>query len=631
MEKQVRKKVYNFPRLASTYAHWTLDGDLLDSSGHGRTLVATNMGTPPSYALGVCNNGDSSVLLPGNLSRLTYSTGTLGSNFAANNFSVEIWARFIKEVYQYGTIAQLFDSIGWKLECYENELWLFLKDNPGGNEAKLTYVPTVAPFSDGKWHYYALVVNRTDDTARLYVDGVEVTGSPLDISALTGNIYASSSIEPIKFGHQMGGAIDEIHVCLEALTPGYILSNYRGRMIEVSPYIPGSWMKFLPSINHGNPDLEEFLLPFETHYQDMKYTSAYLASLICWHLISPKMFPAMASNFGFELIGNQYLDENSLRSTLKSIVPIYKKKGTLWAFEKILDLLGYTYTVEELYSTFVPFRANVDRTFIRSQIVEDTVSDSFSGVSLTGWNSPINNSTWEILTGRLRGTGNGSDDDLNGITIDNTFSKYYMSVQFEIASGAGANTEFGMFVQYQDSGNWARIEIRTGGSDDDYLYLVNNENGTKTAVNLGEITAILDYTIGVHTLWAYVNHSTKTFLIGIDEFVISIDHVMSATSFPATKKGLYVNENLVVDFDELLIEQTNFDLVSRIPTTYTFNRKIKLDLTNYPANSVNKFAYLTKVLPEYIPTDIRIEFIIHTATGGAVATSVAVGPTVIIA
>lgn len=589
-----------FPDTDNTFGNWKFNGNGISNNG----IALTSSGVVASdYVAGVSEAGITAVVLDG---VKYYYQSSSGSTFDSSSITVEALLKFINDdtfgSLQSFKLAARMGSAGWSITNAVGGFEVIVLDDSLNSET----ISITANINDGNWHHVVFCINRTTNKLDCFIDGEIATGSGADISSVTG------SLNPITPQHLIVlqgliGTVDELHITTFPYTLEYARKNYRGKLVEIPFTKQGMYLQYLPAIHHNNANLKEFLLPFETQYPWLVSEVQGITNLISWDEVPSKYAQGLASNFGFELMASHYLTDKELREFLKHMVWIYKRRGTISAIEKILDILGLTYTLTEYYSTFIPFTIGLSQIASQNLAVEEEYINEFEG-SQAGL-SVINDSAWMVSSGKLNGTGNGQNSDANGILVVNDYLKYFISVDFEIVFGFGSGAgEFGIYVMYTDSGNWVRLDIQTNASDESFIYIVKNDNGTKASVSLGEITNLVTINSGQHKLWAHVDHATKLFVVGVDDYTIHIGYTLVFNNFVGNNKGLFVNRNWSIDFDNFTIRSLDWQLLAKIPQVYTYNRKLKVKLTNYPSNYSAKFAYLMKVLPEYLTTDIAIDF-----------------------
>jgi len=596
----------------TTIGHWRLRGNLSDVSGEGNNLIGNGI-VSGDYGSGYSENGTTVLVL--SEPKFAYLSSGSASDFdmGMNDFDIGVIMRpksggsDVRE----GIIQKMNDATplsGWSLSLKDadNKISLYLAD--GTNAQECVWSPAL---TDGKWYRITITVDRTADEAILYIGG-NPFGSPVDISSITGNI--SNAGQDLLIGKYPGlityylmAEIDEVCISKgEVLTADVIADQDRGRFEEVSPYKERFLLGFLPLINHDNSDLLEFLIPFNTRYLDLQNSISDLEPLASWAECPDRFITHLASMTGFELIDIPFADESERRNFLKWILWIYRRKGNETAGQKIISLLGFTSDWTELFPDFVPFIANFHRCWQMSRIVTSQFFDDFSG-NLSRWSILNPSSWWRITSQRFRGTGDGSDNDLNGTVFSDTSSAYYFETKFEVISGFSPPVEFGMFLDYEDSNNWAKLEVQTDGLDRDYLVLVWKFIGIENDLVLGEITDLVTHEIGEHILWIW-DDGNVNYTAGIDDITVAYD-VYAPIGSGRNKKGLWVNRNLTVAFDDVAVKVLDTGLVAKTFHPDFSDRKLQIDLSGTPSHAANKTNYLKEIIPKYLPVGVEVEWI----------------------
>ncbi len=93
-------------------------------------------------------------------------------------------------------------------------------------------------YNDGRWHYVAVVANRTTNLAKIFVDGTQA-GTDISISSVVGTVNPTDPLLLGKAGgsHPLNGYLDEVKLYNYARTQSQIMYDYnRGK--------PVAWWKF---------------------------------------------------------------------------------------------------------------------------------------------------------------------------------------------------------------------------------------------------------------------------------------------------------------------------------------------------------------------------------------------------
>ena len=129
-------------------------------------FVGEDEGTRPFYGISF-DGGD-----------YIYTDGTVGTlfEFGLNSFTIECWVKFDSLTTSQFIYHQENGANSWSIDWSQiagGEVNLYLDDrgSPGGGNA--FSLGGASGFVAGQWHHVAAVVNRTNNTAYVYVDGVQ--------------------------------------------------------------------------------------------------------------------------------------------------------------------------------------------------------------------------------------------------------------------------------------------------------------------------------------------------------------------------------------------------------------------------------------------------------------------------
>jgi hypothetical protein len=584
----------------NTVGHWRFGGDLLDESGGDHTL--SDVGSTP-FNSGHTEEGDTTIAVDGtsstgaNIASAQATTFDMGSS----DFSVEVWANLSNVATSGQLIKKVNGSVaGWAASVGSSRPVLFVGD--GSNQVTCNGVANLAA---DKWYHFAYVVDRVNDQARIYVNGVEDGNSPFDISSITGNISAAS--DDLEVGENCSGLIDEICVSKEVLPPADVSFRAGGQLVDVSEYTPRFLTNFLPRIQHS-PAMEEFLLPTTSLYLDTREAAYELGMLTKWNRCPGHYLNLFASLSNFELIDSEFSTTDDRRKFIETVPWLYQRKGISEAAQELLDLLGFTYEWGEGYPDWVPFIKNFHRIWDNDLGTVSVFSDDFSG-NLSKWNPPQPPGYWQITNGKLRGTDDGTSSDLNLIKFDDTETQYYMEMKFQVVGGSINSSRIGMYLKFIDENNWVRLVIFTTALFDvDTLVLEKKVDGTTTPVAVRDISNLITHETGEHTLWVYADTLKGLYTIGVDDLVAAHDFSFYTNELPPTKKGLYLNLGLTIDFDDVVVKRLDKRLVAKLISSDFQDHVVSLRLLNQPSNYAAKKAYVQRVLPRYLPFYITLRW-----------------------
>lgn len=613
---RVRRSLeFILPSKDTTYGHWRFRGDLTDSSLHtaiwrlyfpnGHDLIGVNL-NDADYDVGMTEIGVTSQFFAATISKaiLPALSATL-FDMGMGNFSIEV-------------IFQTTAS-----ECYLVRKYSYSESSETGYSLKLTggkpqirlcatpvkFLTGATAINDGRWHYLAVTVDRTTNLVHMYIDGVEDANSPLSIAGMTGNL--SNPPVDLVLGYNLNGRLDEICITKEVIGPLGITARAVGRFVEISEYDPAFLDTFLPGIDRENEDLRTFLIPFTTQLQEVLHWVRDLHHLP-FHGRCPEAFLThMASNLGFELIDLPFADENERRQLLRDAVEIYRLKGTLGCIDALCTLLGFTATLTEVFSTGSPMICNYHRLWDRSLVATSSFIDDFSSGNLALWNTPLNTTAWwRIDDGELVGTGNGADDPLNALLFDDSAATCLFSVEYTPDGTLVAPAELGLYLRYQDPDNWVRIKYKLGASSSQGLVLHKKVAGAETIVTLITFdNADGWFNSGTHTLWVW-DDGADNYTAGMDDQTLVYDYAFACTGVARGKKGLWVNRGATVAFSQVTVDTHTLADAARIYDPDFAVRKLQIALDDPAGDHTDaKKEYLHRILPNYVPAGVEIEWI----------------------
>lgn len=590
-----RKLDFTLPTRSSTIGHWHFNAALDDNSDQANHL--TGEVEAADFIPGPAEDGQTALLVANKAASIPAAEST---DFAmgSNSFSVEILFR--ADTSTNGVLINKHSSWaghdGWYLDM-NAAVSCVLGD--GTNYA----LAATAACNDQAWHYVVATVDRVNDELKIYLDGVQ-QGSTVSIASLTGDINGSA-YNLIVGGNVVGGAIDEICVSTEVLSAAAVADRAAGRFVPVPDNSPDLFLTFLPGINNDNEKLRQFLIPSATAYNESRSDTDDLRHLMEWDRCPVELLPHLASMLGFELIDLPFATETERRLLLYWAVWIYKRKGTLAGVQKLIELLGYTVVLTEVFSDDYPFITNYSRTWDRDNLVSSQFYDTFNG-NLSLWSAPLSiDSWWRKASSSVLGTGNGSDDNLNAILCQDNKSKYFMYTTYTVILGHGVNTEFGVYLSYESSFDWVRIELATDAAGDDLLR-IRQPSGV---VTLAVLNDIINYAVGTHSLWAYCNHADGRFTIGIDNTTLAfnIEFVLADTT--TSQKGLWVNRSLTVAFGDVRFQELDRSLAAKIWDPAFADKTLQITLSGTPEYAASKLNYLKQIIPQYVPTGVDLEWL----------------------
>jgi len=603
---------YLLPIHDEAIGHWRFRGDLTDLSGNARTLTGTGIATA-DYMAGKTENGLTALDLDGAAQKASIPAASAGAfDMGVLDFTIEA---ILKTSDDSGTIISKWfsgegASEGWDVSIIGGKVKAYVSD---GTATACTGALTV---SDGRWHYIAVTINRTTDQLRIFVDGVEDTGNPFDISARTGNFTSAAS--NLTIGQILACLIDEVTVIGEVLTPMAIANRAAGAFREADPTDDYFLVPFVPRVNQGNAALKKFLIPFSRLYAETILQADGICDLARWDECPQAFLTHLASTLGFELIDLPYATEAERRACLAAAVSLYQKKGTLAGIEQLIGLLGCGCDLTEIYSLDVPFIANQHRSWSLAGAGTASFEDDFTALNLSKWLQPLNLTSWWRTyydstpdISYLIATGNAADDNLNGMLFLDDETDYRIEVDYEIIAGATAPAETGIFLRYFDSSNWIKLEfqVRAISGSPQYLVLVKNVAGAEASVDLVEIdTTVVAPATGRHVLWVFVSPKDANddyLTVGFDDVTLVYRAAFSTAGISNTKKGLWVNRSMTVNYYGVELLAIDRHAIAKAFDPDFAYRELQIHLTP-TGTPTGKVEYLERVIPKYVPAGVEV-------------------------
>lgn len=160
---------------------------------------------------------------------------------ATQDFSYEF---FIKNTAT-ATVMRLLGKLGtagWRIDLAASDALSVLVDD-GPNVIALGSAGTIP--NDGSYYHVAVTVDRTGDQMRLYINGVEDSNSPADISTVTGALDAGATIFTIFStpgpSYQFDGMLDEVRVWDDVRSGAEILANMQQEVDPASANLIAYW------------------------------------------------------------------------------------------------------------------------------------------------------------------------------------------------------------------------------------------------------------------------------------------------------------------------------------------------------------------------------------------------------
>lgn len=133
--------------------------------------------------------------------------------------------------------------------------------------------------SNDRWHHIGISVDRTADQARVYVDKVEISGSPIDISSVTGTLANAANIRIFadEALNIFDGQIDEVRLWDDVRTVTEFADNSDIELVGTEAGLIGYWRMngtLLASVSTVTDDSPNSHNVTDTGGGDLKYSAS---------------------------------------------------------------------------------------------------------------------------------------------------------------------------------------------------------------------------------------------------------------------------------------------------------------------------------------------------------------------
>jgi hypothetical protein len=170
-------------------------------------------------------------------------------DFGTGDFSIEYWTQHTGSANNDQSLIAKRNggAAGWEVrQSYGISEVVFIIDD-ATTEISCTTTGDALP-NDGGKHHVAITVDRIADEVRVFVDAVEVGGSPFDISTLTGSVDNANNFNVFAnstggFIHEADGLVDDLRMWSDERTGTEITANYQSEldMTITQPNLVGYW------------------------------------------------------------------------------------------------------------------------------------------------------------------------------------------------------------------------------------------------------------------------------------------------------------------------------------------------------------------------------------------------------
>ncbi|MEO0403988.1 MAG: LamG-like jellyroll fold domain-containing protein, partial [Bacteroidota bacterium] len=206
-------------------------------------------------------NANSAMSFAGSGAELWVNSGDLIDFGLTTSFS------FLTSFYSNSTENQDFFSdllangVGWQVGIYNDSGYVTFRSGDG-NTAVL--VRTEQTYNDGEWHHLGLLVDKSNMTIRMFIDGEpsmlvaeicgeELMGTEISIEGCNFNANEDNS-QLTAIGDDLVGGMDEIMLFPSLISDAQVIESYAGGFIE-QPSL--NWP--LNNANNINPTEVEFM------------------------------------------------------------------------------------------------------------------------------------------------------------------------------------------------------------------------------------------------------------------------------------------------------------------------------------------------------------------------------------
>lgn len=363
---------------------------------------------------------------------------------------------------------------------------------------------------------------------------------------------------------------------------------------------PIDLLDFMDSCQHS-PGMVEFAIPISDQLNWLRAWASILPYLPNAAECPQKYLSLIAGNYGFELIDMPYATESERRQFVLAIPELYARRGTLWAINRIIELLGFTATFEEYYQTTAIWNNHLfwnPTTAAESEVIYD-----WNDNTMQGW---VNESHGHFvpMAGKLRGIGEtGSGSSLyQSCNIADTHQDYYLRVKFTLLKTG--DIIFGCNIRWQDAGNNVLAYFYKDDSEQSIAILEFVGGGVNILAS-ADISG-LTWLTGEHYLRVWDEDSKVTVIL--DDTTLIYEQAYTSTILPV-KKGLWVNYRTIVDWDDFALRIIERKKQAMSFTEGIFDKELRITLAGTPDYATAKAEYLEKIIPNFTPLDTTVVWV----------------------
>jgi len=362
---------------------------------------------------------------------------------------------------------------------------------------------------------------------------------------------------------------------------------------------PINLLDFMDAIQHS-PGMVEFAIPISDQLNWIRDWAFVLPYLTRFADTPQKYLSLLAGNFGFELIDMPYATQSERRAFVSEIPELYRRRGTLWAINRIIELLGFTATYEEYYQvTAIWNRFAFWNPSSSVGVLSEQIYD-WNDNTMQGW---VNQAYGHFLpmAQKLRGIGEGTAgySPYQSCNINDTHRDYFLRVKFTVLKTG--NIVFGCNVRWQDASNFVRVQLYKDVSEQS-IAVVEYVGGSSTVLGYADISG-LTWLTGEHTLRIWDEDSKVTIIL--DNTTLIYEQAYTSAIEPIMK-GLWVDYRTIVDWDDFALRIINRNKVAKFFTEGIFDKELRITLSGTPVHADAKAEYLEKIIPNFTPYDTAV-------------------------
>lgn len=211
----------NIDNLPTLIAHYPFNGNVGDSSGNN--LNGTIIGSP-TFTIDKKGNANSAILFNGNVANRV----EVDNNLLLHTPSITIasWVKFNSLVASHQGVVDKPYGTSWADSWHfgtQGGNWSTWIMNNTNNLSQLT-----SPIVPGQWYYVVSTFDNTSKQHKLYIDGVLKSSATFNdvISYDASKMYIGAALENGSVDYPMDGAIDEVKIYGEALSPQQVQNAF---------------------------------------------------------------------------------------------------------------------------------------------------------------------------------------------------------------------------------------------------------------------------------------------------------------------------------------------------------------------------------------------------------------------